>query len=78
MHDGLPHAGGLPVGAELLQILMDGVNGLIHLVHAVLQILWRSALDGGAEEPLKELSHEFPAAGWNHARTILHQRRELT
>jgi hypothetical protein len=36
MHDGLPHAGGLPVGAELLQILVDGVNGLIHLVHAVL------------------------------------------
>jgi hypothetical protein len=36
MHDGLSHAGGLPVGAELLQILVDGVNRLIHLVHTVL------------------------------------------
>jgi hypothetical protein len=36
MHDELPDAGGLPVGAELLQILVDGVYGLIHLVHAIL------------------------------------------
>jgi hypothetical protein len=39
VHDGLPHAGCLPVGAELLQILVDGVNRLIHLVHAVLKTI---------------------------------------
>jgi hypothetical protein len=43
-----------------------------------LQILWRSALDRGPEEPLKELSHELPAAGWNHAGAILHLQQEQT
>lgn len=38
MDDELPHPGGLPVCSELLQVLMDGVNGLIHLVHAVLEM----------------------------------------
>jgi hypothetical protein len=38
VHEELTHTGGLPIGAELLQILVDGVDGLIHLVHAVLKM----------------------------------------
>lgn len=38
MDDELPHPSGLPVCSELLQVLVDGVDGLIHLVHAVLQM----------------------------------------
>jgi hypothetical protein len=38
MDDELPHTGGLPVCSELLQVLVDGVNGLIQLVHAVLEM----------------------------------------
>jgi hypothetical protein len=39
VHGGLPNAGCLPVGAELLQVLVDRVNRLVHLVHAVLQTI---------------------------------------
>jgi hypothetical protein len=37
MNDELPHPGGLPVSPELLQVLMDGVDGLVNLVHAILE-----------------------------------------
>jgi len=37
VQDKLPHARCLPVGAELLQVLMYGVNWLIYLVHAILE-----------------------------------------
>jgi hypothetical protein len=37
MNDELPHPGGLPVSPELLQVLMDGVDGLVNLVHAILK-----------------------------------------
>ena len=37
VHDELPHASCLSVGAELLQVLMYSVDGLIYLVHAILE-----------------------------------------
>jgi hypothetical protein len=37
--DELSHPRGLPVGAELLQVLVNGVDGLIHLVHAILETI---------------------------------------
>jgi hypothetical protein len=56
MDDELPHPSGLPVCSELLQVLVDGVDGLIHLVHAVLQM---------TSAPFRQPEVE---ALWGHAR----------